>query len=223
MAVHVPSIILVIPSSLLQTLPGVTFYPTLHPLPEEEPAKKFYWRSYAEQSSSVTASAYPLLLNISKRYFFLNKRAILCLRVILSSFKSIQVKLQPVFQKWHFFLPVRSEWVIIVTTPNNNMVHICWALSMCQSPCQVVYLYYLISPYKNGALFYTWGNVGSKTLLTYWRSQRGRVCLNLHLTTSKSVFLLFHHSCPNPDTRTVPYSDWYILVQIWFYMLQAEI
>lgn len=34
MAVHVPSIILVIPSSLLQTLPGVTFYPTLHPLPE---------------------------------------------------------------------------------------------------------------------------------------------------------------------------------------------
>lgn len=98
MAVHVPSIILVIPSSLLQTLPGVTFYPTLHPLPEEEPAKQFYWRSYAEQSSSVTASAYPLLLNMPKRYFFLNKRAVLCLRVILSSFKVIQVKLQPLFK-----------------------------------------------------------------------------------------------------------------------------
>lgn len=205
MAVHVPSIILVIPSSLLQTLPGVTFYPTLHPLPEEEPAKKFYWRSYAEQSSSVTASAYPLLLNMPERYFFLNKRAVLCLRVILSSFKVIQVKLQPLFKNDIF-----SSCKIWMSDnshhpPHNNMVHICWALSMCQSPCQVVYLYYLISPYKNWALFYTWGNGGLKTLLTYWRSQRGRVCLNMSLTTSKSVFLPFHHSCPNPDTRTVPY------------------
>ena len=36
--------------------------------------------------------------------------------------------------------------------------------------------------------------------------------LKLGLKTSKHALSLLHHSCPNPDTKTVPYTDIFLFI-----------
>lgn len=138
------------PSSLLQTFPDITFYPTLHPLSYKELTRRSCYLLMQRNLSPPQlplvwgkgqGPAHLLTLDMVERCFFLNKRAILTLRGILSSFKVIEVKTQPVLNKTSFFPCKICMSDHCHHTPTIMMVNSFQALTIWISHCAKWFVY----------------------------------------------------------------------------------